>query len=908
MFETDDFEQYSNLYPIVKKLEKNLLKGNESKVLKQINVLEKLLKEERDLVPITYILSIIAERYPKFITNSLIKDLIPLLEKKEEKIRINVILILGFHILHDQKHLKENFSILLKHLEDPSEDVRINVHYFLTEILDKTEELELLQEDLLINSLLMEKNEENTKSLLTYLSRLPRLKFENLLKLRNLLIGLISRQAKDIVSPLSLLILTLINKFYRTRKNLNFENMTKEDLINYLKNHFIMTRLEFGTKRGDNGNFKDFLAQFKAHVKKDDLIFLYFLDKEKKKTIFLQFEKKKLLNYFSREKKFSRKELMKTFHVLLTKRELSNFIKTLTKLGFIIGYLSELGNFYSQAFIRKKVEQAFSNKGYLDLNEFNYLPGSFLLKTFREIIHDKKDFILVGKGEKRYYSLEKIKEQINLMAPKVSSIDLKEYREKLQDHSFIKLIKNLPRDYITSHHKGTTWLTNLGKIRIEKEIENSKILGFFEIPRISKKLEINPLLLLEIFELYIDKRSGLYDINKEIFYYSKYINQKIQEIKLSSERGMINEKIRQLAKELNIGIEDLEVKINENLQLIGQELQSKGQISIKEYLEKTGMEESKFLTFLEDFDINYLLKGDLLIMNQRKIKEAEKELKNEIIEKCRSENYLALNQFEVSPNLVKKLIEDLIREQEIKGLFYQSEDEELFYTEKGIKKLILENSFLFSFHDLFYNKELSEEEIQILQEIFNDLRKKKILKGNFDEDTLTFSSNEVLFARDYNSYIYQFQKLINDYMNKFNDEFSVVKAILTKRNQTIFPQEIKQIQEIIDRMNENIVRWRSTIDSFLMKASRELLIAQGVRPKKYRSFLSFDENEDIKYFKDEPEVVEYLENFKEWVKIFNELEIKYPNIIYYQKRMIHDKNNEGLKEKYESLLEELCMK
>ncbi|MHA1762798.1 MAG: hypothetical protein ACTSYC_03450 [Promethearchaeota archaeon] len=215
---------------------------------------------------------------------------------------------------------------------------------------------------------------------------------------------------------------------------------------------------------------------------------------------------------------------------------------------------------------------------------------------------------------------------------------------------------------------------------------------------------------------------------------------------------------------------------------------------------------------------------------------------------------------------------------------------------------------MFSFQDLFYNKELSEEELQILKEIFNELRKKKILKGNFDEDTLTFSSNEVLFARDYNSYIYQFQKLINDYMNKFNDEFNVVKKILTKRNQTIFPQEIKQIQEIIDRMNENIVRWKSTIKSFLMKASRELLIAQGVHPKKFRSFLSFEENKDIKYFKDEPEVLKYMENFKEWVKIFNELEIKYPNVIYYQKRMIHDENDENLKEKYESLLEELYLK
>ena len=435
------------------------------------------------------------------------------------------------------------------------------------------------------------------------------------------------------------------------------------------------------------------------------------------------------------------------------------------------------------------------------------------------MVKEKQEEVLLGKNQKVYYSLDRIKKRINSKATNISSINLKKYREILQDTDFIKLIKNLPMDYLTKYHKGTHWLTNLGRIRIEKEIENSKLVGFFNIPLISNKLGINELLLLDIFDLYIDNRSGIYDKNKEIFYYSKYVNQKINEVKLIASEVEKKEKIKLLAENLNITEDQLINKIDENLQLIGEEIKNKDQIRVSEYLEKTGMDPTKFFNFIESLELNFLIKGDYLVINPRKIKEAEDEIQQGIIDKAKSSEYISMNDFDVSSKFIQELIIRLLNDEKLIGIFYKKNNEEIFYTERGIQKLMIENSFLFSFHDLFYGKELSKKEISILKKVFNELQKNKTLYGEFDETNLSFSSNDVLFANDYNSYLYQFQKIVNNYIQIFNDEFNKVKRVLTKKDNTIFPQEIKTIQEIIDRMNEKCVRWRNNIDSFINSAT-----------------------------------------------------------------------------------------
>jgi len=218
---------------------------------------------------------------------------------------------------------------------------------------------------------------------------------------------------------------------------------------------------------------------------------------------------------------------------------------------------------------------------------------------------------------------------------------------------------------------------------------------------------------------------------------------------------------------------------------------------------------------------------------------------------------------------------------------------------------MLENNFLFSFHDLFYGKELKQTEISFLREIFDDLIQKRRLKGSFEEETLTFSSDDVIFAKDYNTVLFEFEKMVNNYTQKFETEFQKIKKILSKKQGTIYPQEIKIIQETIDKINEKYVNWRSGLEGFIRRTNNKLLRDQGISVKKYKTSLSKEEKEEIMSLEEDPEVNELLNNFNRWIKLFNKLELKYPNVIFYQKRLINNPKDKETKNKLNELLIEL---
>ena len=146
---------------------------------------------------------------------------------------------------------------------------------------------------------------------------------------------------------------------------------------------------------------------------------------------------------------------------------------------------------------------------------------------------------------------------------------------------------------------------------------------------------------------------------------------------------------------------------------------------------------------------------------------------------------------------------------------------------------------------------------------------------------------------------------MNNYCSHFQNEFNQIKAILTKQNESIIPQEIKSIQEIIIKVNEKYIRWRHGLDAFIRRTNTELLRKQGYSIKKYKAMISFMDHKDIKFFEDDDEVKTLMQNFNSWVKLFNELELKHGNVIFYQKRLINNPNHEENREKLNKLLEQL---
>ena len=140
---------------------------------------------------------------------------------------------------------------------------------------------------------------------------------------------------------------------------------------------------------------------------------------------------------------------------------------------------------------------------------------------------------------------------------------------------------------------------------------------------------------------------------------------------------------------------------------------------------------------------------------------------------------------------------------------------------------------------------------------------------------------------------------------KFETDFQKIKRILTKNKETLFPQEIKIVQETIDKINEKYVNWRSALDMFLHRMNKKLLRDQGISVKHYKTLFLKEKKEEIKSLEEDPEVFELLNSFNKWIKLFNKIELKYPNLIFYQKRLINNPDDLDSKNKLIELLYEL---
>jgi len=908
MFNLEEFERDQVIYPIVEKLSKFLDKNKTAKAEKAIEQLDQLLKEQKHIVPITYILSILAEHDFELISESIFEKVEGYCDSKDPKLRVNTLIIIGFAMLGNQKYVDKYFQNFVNNLSNENKDIRDNVHYFLQEIVDKKPNSICSYRKDLINALNIEEDKENLVSIINFLEKCDDFDFENLFDFRDISKSLLSKFYSKEHSGIYSKLINLIKTTFPSLKEIDLESFELDELLNILDKIFLMKRYNFTELSQKTGvKLEEFIKIKKKTERKDDKTYFYVKFNEKKLIYFYELEKEKLIKLFGKGEKLKKREIFNKFNQIIdTERELRSFLNTLIKLNHIDGYYSKLGYFYSFNYVKSNLLESLNKKGMVNLKNFDYLPPEFNNRVIKYISNSTKQVYLSGKNNTAYYSLKKIQQQINTEAAKNTSIDLKTYRARLTEKDFIKLIKNLPKGYLTPYRKGTQLLTNVGLLKVKNEIENSKLIGYYSIPAISEKLNLKKALLVEILDVFIDKRSGIFDKNRETFYYLKFLNQKIEQINSIANPDKKEVQINLMAKELNIERNHILTKLDENLKLIEEEIREKDQINIHEYSEKTGMNNDGFIEYINNLGLNYFRKGELLIFNELKINGAKKDIKLMLIKKSKSENSIHLGDIDVSSSIVENLLKELQSDEKIKGIFHINEGELIFYTEKGIESLMLENSMMFSFHDIFYGKKLNDQEIELLHSILNLLLNNKKLKGTFDDETLTFASTDVIFAQDYNIVLFECEKMINAYIKTFNTEFEKIKKILVKRNETIFPQEIKLIQETIDNINEKYVRWRSNIEAFVRKANITLLKKQGYSVKKYKTLsLSPEKKEDVKSFEDDPEVIDLISGFNKWVKLFNALEIKYGNIIFYQKRLINDKDNVESRKKLDELLIQL---
>ena len=907
MFNLEEFEKDQVLYSLIEKLNKLLDKNKTEKVKVIVEQLNHLLEQQEFEIQITYVLSILAEQDSTLIGKNILQNIENLTHSTNSKTKVNAFIIVGFVMLSNINSIESYLPNFVANLKDEDRDVRDNIHYFLHEVAAEHSNLICNYKSDLIDALSVEDNEENIVALIQLLNKCLDYSFENLYDLRATIISLINRLYSREQTKSYSELLSYAKSVFPSLIDLITQGLDKKELIGEIQNTFLMKKYNFSEINKKTGiQLKEFIESKKQNDQKYNKLYFYNKSNEKDPILFYEMEKDKLINIFEQDQKISKKQLLKIFTTIsMDEIELRNFIETLQELKHIKGYYSKLGYFYTYDNIKAELNRNFQEKGMVNLKKYNHLPQDFVSGIIKDISNSTKQVFLLGKNDSAYFSLKKIQQQINTEAAKNTSIDLKTYRMRLFENDFIKLIKNLPQGYLTNFRKGTQWLTNVGLSKVKKDIENSKLIGYYSIPKLSEKFKVSKALIVEILEQFVDTRSGIYDNNRETFYFSKFLNQRIEKINSIQSTNEKQRKIKLLAEELNIEKNHILSALDENLKLIGKEILGKELISVTEYTEKTGMTYEDFLKFINTLGLNYFKKGEHLIFNEVKIEESKKAIRLMLIDKSKSENVIHLGDIDVTSSIVEDLLKELQNDEKIKGIFYSHEGELAFYTEKGVENLMLENSFMFSFYDFFYGKILDDKDIKVLTSIFTDLLSKNQLKGTFDKDTLTFASSDVIFAQDYNKVLFQFEKMVNTYIKTFNTEFEKIKKILTKHS-AIFPQEITKIQGGIDTINEKYVHWRNGLEAFVRKANATLLNKQGFTLKKYKSLsISNEKKDDVKFFEEDPEVIDLLSNFKRWVKLFNELELKYGNVIFYQKRLIIKEENKEDRKMLEELLSKL---
>ena len=118
MINLDDFEKFDALKPFIEKINKNYAKNKKDKIPKLLVSLSELMDQELYLVPITYILSLIAENEIDLISNDIISKAAQLLEGKDNKVRLNSVTVLGFSMLKNPKLIDTYLVHFIKLLND----------------------------------------------------------------------------------------------------------------------------------------------------------------------------------------------------------------------------------------------------------------------------------------------------------------------------------------------------------------------------------------------------------------------------------------------------------------------------------------------------------------------------------------------------------------------------------------------------------------------------------------------------------------------------------------------------------------------------------------------------------------------------------------------------------------------
>ncbi len=727
-----------NLIKTINKLNKFIDKDKKEKIKEIIEELEQFAKDDHLNVQALYILSILAEKFPQLFNRNNIESIKENLDSNNVKAKINTLIIIGFYLRENLNKEKVLVKKFLNYLKEDNKEIVENILLFLNYFTENEPDIIENNSDLIFNLLHTEKDIKKINILLEIIDKFKLRNLSVIIRIRETLKFLIQNQENEYILKRAI---EILSKFIPEVNNIEFSKNKKINLLEIIANKILLKRYNLIVKNENLKNIiNDFKKKMKNTIKNEDIYYCYIKDKEK--LFFIEFEISKVL-LFLENKRISLKELQEVLsEVIENTSQLKLFLLNLIQFKLIKGYVSEF-YFYSYGYVKKDIFTEIVDQGFIDLTEYKHIEPNFIELILKDIKSELNYALLYNRSKKAVYSLKKIIEDISHLASKESVINLKLYHGLFDDNNFLKIIKKLPKGYLTDYHIRTIWLTNVGKTKIVNEFENSKKIGFFDKKKISEKLSMPEILLDSFISSILNSQLGFWDKFQEVFYYSKYIQDQIDKFRNIADEKIKNQKIYSLAHKLNIDKDQIQLKIDEEIQKFGEIIRNKGEISSTEYMDKMGMDSKRFFNFVNSLNITYFKKGDILYLNEDRILDIKNEVRKQIKLQSKSQSQIILGNFNIKPLIVKEIIEDLEQSENLKGIFYEEENQLIFYTKKGINDKILESSDIFFIDELFPGKKLTEDEYILIIDIIKSLIKNKTLIGTYDESNRNFVSSDV---------------------------------------------------------------------------------------------------------------------------------------------------------------------
>ncbi|HMF34159.1 MAG TPA: hypothetical protein VKK79_22230 [Candidatus Lokiarchaeia archaeon] len=778
--------------------------ANKSDLTKLKDLVSKLLDFLDDASSVNLVLyafSIFAEKYPTLVND--ISPILPYLESEETSTRLNAVAILGLYITKHFEEEEEKLETLLHFLEDREQDIRENAAIVVEQLKDQIQ--------------------ENLFSKLPLL--LQRLGKENSTVIKEIFIIIINQfVGKDILTTQK------IEEFYLEQLLVEKDPSIRELMFSGLEQYYfgkefkqdpekkrfdrIKTRKpllifhDIAKEAKESGIGVNELKEFYKDERNEAKISGIF-ELDGKKKLFVEFEKSRLIEYLSRGK-IPIKEVMQDLSINLD--FINRLIKTLIKNHEIRGYLTE-DSFLSSTYIKGSMERDFKTNGVIDLADYQDISDQFIHAILKELQEESKIQGFFTRDFSKYYSVNKIKKELDQQAGKNLIIDLQHYQETFTEDAFAEIEREGETHLFAPFKAGTVHLTHLGKIKIDQAIKDASKLGSVDVKRMSKKLTIPE----EILRAYLDEslrnKSGFWTEGNSKFFFYQYFDSAIA--KASKAGGENTAQLEELSREFNLPVEDIRAKMDTRKKSIIERIKKADVISFREYMDELGIQsKNEFLSFVDGLGREYLDVGSNLIFDPEKIAQKKAALRNEIRVALDTEDVIRLTSWarrlNVPPSVIEELFNNLIQEQNLNVLKI---GEDSFVTQSGMERRMLENTGGFEADALFYDlspNPLDEIQLQVVGAVVKNLLEQKQLSGVYDDEMHNFMDSTSMAAMDLNKGKAQVTGFIDDTKRQTFAALDQIKAYIN--GEALGPSQITACENILKALGEKYRQWNADRD------------------------------------------------------------------------------------------------